>query len=202
MARGIRAPPGICSSLKNTSPFLLFSSPEQKAHKWAYSIGRHPSSIRQRFQMTSPLKPWSQLLPNLIYSIYRPGEWINMFFCSNWIRTLVAMVSYSCHWLIMGKVEIGIYCYLTADTLTKKCSLSSPLPTIWILSKRLNLFGCYGNQKAKFAKKYSKTISSESLRGLKLKLCRNVHNISLYKTFFILLPLLMCFHCYGNLKFP
>ena len=31
----------------------------------------------------------------------------------------------------MGKVEIGIYCYLTADILTKvlqKCSLSSPLP--------------------------------------------------------------------------
>ena len=32
----------------------------------------------------------------------------------------------------MGEVEIGIYCYLTADILTKvlqKCSLSSPFPT-------------------------------------------------------------------------
>ena len=39
--------------------------------------------------------------------------------CSNRIRTLVSMATYSCHWLIMGKVEIGICCYLTADILTK-----------------------------------------------------------------------------------
>ena len=99
------------------------------------------------------------------------------------------MATYSCHWLIMGKVEIGIYCYLTADILIKvlqKCSLSSPLPTVWILSKLLNLIGCHGNQKVKFAKKYSK-IFSEEARGMNLKLCRNVHNISLYKNcvFFI-----------------
>ena len=30
-------------------------------------------------------------------------------------------------------------------------------------------------------KKCSKIISSEAIRGMKLKLCRNVHNISLYK---------------------
>ena len=32
--------------------------------------------------------------------------------------------------LIIGKLEIGIYCYITVDSLTKvlkKCSLSSPL---------------------------------------------------------------------------
>ena len=76
-------------------------------------------------------------------------------------------------------MKIGINYYLTADILTKilqNCSLSSPLPTIWILSKPLNLIG---NQKAKFAKKYSKTISSEAIRGMKQKLCRNVRNISL-----------------------
>ena len=53
----------------------------------------------------------------------------------------------------MGKVAIGVY--LTADILAKvlqKCSLSSPLPNIW--TKKLNLIGCNGNQKAKFAKKY------------------------------------------------
>ena len=33
---------------------------------------------------------------------------------------------------------------------------------------------------AKFANKYSKIISSEAIRGMKLKLCRNVHNIRLY----------------------
>ena len=59
----------------------------------------------------------------------------------------------------MGKVKVGLYFYLTADILTKviqKCSLSSPLPNIWILSKSLNLIGCYGNQKDEFAKKYKK----------------------------------------------
>ena len=55
----------------------------------------------------------------------------------------------------MGKVKVGLYFYLTADILTKvfqKFSLSSPLPNIQILSKPLNLIGCHGNQKDKFAK--------------------------------------------------
>ena len=59
----------------------------------------------------------------------------------------------------MGKVEIGIYCYLTADILTKvlqKCSLSIPLPVMWILSKLMNLIGCHGNWKTKFMNKYKK----------------------------------------------
>ena len=112
----------------------------------------------------------------------------NYVFCSNRIRTLVAMATYSFHWLIMEKVEIGIYCYLTVDILTKalqKCSLSSPLWSIWILSKLLNLIGCHGNRKDKFAKKCSKIFSSEAIRGMNLKLCRNVHNISLYKNYFL-----------------
>ena len=48
---------------------------------------------------------------------------------------------------------------------------------------------------------FKKNISSEAIRRMNLKLCRNVHNISLYKNCF-LLPLLMLFRCYGNLKFP
>ena len=140
----------------------------------------------------------------------------------------------------MGKVKIEIYryCYITVDILTKvlqKCSLSSPLQNIWILSKLLNLIGCHGNRKDKWEKwklafiaislqifwqrfyrdvpqvvlyqtyefcpncwiwlvamaakginwqkKYSKVISLEAIRGMKLKLCRNVHDISLYKNF-------------------
>ena len=55
-------------------------------------------------------------------------------------------------------------------------------------------------QKSKFAKRYAKIISSEAIRGMKLKLCRNVHNIKLYKHT-VLMLLLMCFRCYGNLKF-
>ena len=57
----------------------------------------------------------------------------------------------------MEKMKVGLYCYLIADILTnvlQRCSLSSPLPNIWILSKPLNLIGSHGNQKDKFAKKY------------------------------------------------
>ena len=44
----------------------------------------------------------------------------------------------------MVKVEVGLYCYLNADILTKslqKCSLSSPLPNISFLFNPLNLIG-------------------------------------------------------------
>ena len=91
----------------------------------------------------------------------------------------------------MGKVEIGIYFCVTADILTKvlqKCSWSSPLSAIWVLSRSLILIGCHGNRKMvamaterlHFRKKYSKIFFSEAIRGMKLKLCINVHDISLY----------------------
>ena len=62
----------------------------------------------------------------------------------------------------MGKVKVGLYCYLIADILTKvlqRCSLSFA-------------------QTSEFAKKNSKIISSETIRVMKLKLCRNGHNIN------------------------
>ena len=104
----------------------------------------------------------------------------------------------------MGHMKVCLHFYLTAAVLTKvlqKCSLSSPLPKIWILSKPLNLIGRHGNRNAKFVEKKSKPVSSKTISGMKLELCRNVHNISLYKIIFLLL-LLICLHCYGNLKFP
>ena len=65
----------------------------------------------------------------------------------------------------MGKVEIGIYFCVTADLLKEvllKCFWSSPLPTLWILSKSLILIGCYGNGKAKiFEKKNIQKSSSQ-----------------------------------------
>ena len=100
----------------------------------------------------------------------------------------------------MGNMKVGLHFYLTAAVLTKilpKCSLSSPLPNIWILSKPLNLIGHHGNRNAKFVEIKSKPISSETISGMKLELCRNVHNINLYKIMLLLL-LLICFHCYGN----
>ena len=42
----------------------------------------------------------------------------------------------------------------------------------------------HGNQKAKFVKNIKKINSSEAIWVIKLKLCRNVHSISLYRIFF------------------
>ena len=80
----------------------------------------------------------------------------------------------------MGKVEI--YFCVTADILKKvlqKCSLGSPLPATWILSKSLILIGCHANRKAKFSKKRLKHLL-RSHEGMKLKLSIHVHDISLY----------------------
>ena len=98
--------------------------------------------------------------------------------------TLVAVATSNFHRLIMGKVEIGIYFCVTADTLTKvlqKCSWSSLLQTTSILSKSLILIGCHGNRNVNFRKKYSKIFFSEVIRGKKLKPCINVYGISLYE---------------------
>ena len=83
----------------------------------------------------------------------------------------------------MGKVEIGIYFCVTADILTKvllKCFWSSPLPTIWILPKPLTLMVAMATERLNFCNKYSKICFSEAIRGKKLKVCINVHDISLY----------------------
>ena len=50
----------------------------------------------------------------------------------------------------MGKVKIGLNCYLAADILSKflhKCFLSSRLPNISFLSNPLNLICWRGNQR-------------------------------------------------------
>ena len=44
-----------------------------------------------------------------------------------------------------------------------KCLLSGTLPSIYFLSKPLNLIGCHGNQKALFAK--TKYILKNQLQG-------------------------------------
>ena len=105
----------------------------------------------------------------------------------------------------MGKVEIGIYFCVTADILTKvlqKCSWSSPLQTIRILSKWLILIGCHGNRNVKFLKKIFKDLL---LRSHKEDEAEILHKClcyyALHKLCFLLL-LCIWFHCYGNFKFP
>ena len=52
----------------------IFSLPEPKAHWWAYSISRHPSSVCQHFQTSSPQKPLGHLKPNFMWRLYGSGE--------------------------------------------------------------------------------------------------------------------------------
>ena len=130
----------------------------------------YPSSdICQHFQNSSLMKRWSRFLLYFTYSIYRQKEFIIMPFCFNRIGTLVAMVTYSCHWLIMGKWKLSFIA--VSMQVSQKCSLSSPLGYTWILSKRLNLICCHGNQNVKFAKNIK---ILKAVRGRKLKLSRNV----------------------------
>ena len=71
-----------------------------------------------------------------------------MFFYSGWIRTLVAMATYSFHRLIMGKVEIGNFYYLIGDNrilFLQICLLNSSPHFIRLLSELLYLIGCRGN---------------------------------------------------------
>ena len=70
-----------CSS--STYGWLIFSSPEPKAHGWANSIPVTPASVRpsvvrpsvcQHFQTSSPLKPLGQLNSNFIWRLLRTRE--------------------------------------------------------------------------------------------------------------------------------
>ena len=79
-------------------------------------------------------------------------------------------------------MKIGIYCCLIADILTKilqKCSLSGPLQNIPFLLLPLNLA-----TKRQNLQKILKKNFSEAVWRIKLKLCRGVSNISLYKNIF------------------
>ena len=104
----------------------------------------------------------------------------------------------------MGKVKISIYFCVTADILTKslqKCSWSSPLQTIGILSKSLILIGCYGNQNVQFLKKLFKNLLLRSHKGDEAEtLHKCLCYYPVHKLYFLLL-LRMWFRCYGNFKF-
>ena len=97
---------------------------------------------------------WGMKLKLCIY-VYDNSFYLNCVLYCCCPCALVAIATWGFDWLIMGKVEIGIYFCVTANILTKvlqKCSWSSPLPTIRILSKSLTLICGHGNRKAKFSK--------------------------------------------------
>ena len=105
----------------------------------------------------------------------------------------------------MGKMDIGIYFCVTADILTKvllKCSLSTPLSTICILSKSLILIGCHATKRLNFSKKLFKNFLLRSHKGDEAEtLHKFLRYYTLLKLCFLLL-LRMWFRCYGNFKFP
>ena len=77
-----------------------------------------------------------------------------MFFVPVRFRILVAMATCSSHRLIMGKEKIDNFFCLIGDLwifLLQKCSLSSPLRFIRLLSKSMNLIGCRGSKKGQFS---------------------------------------------------
>ena len=55
--------------------FFYLAHRSLKAQRWAYSIARHPSSVRrQHFQTSSPLKPLGQLKPYFMWSLSWLGQ--------------------------------------------------------------------------------------------------------------------------------
>ena len=85
-------------------------------------------------------------------------------FCPDRIRPLVAMVAYSCHWLLMGKDQnwrlVLYHCRYFDKTFTEMFREWSSTKHTFLLQP-LNLIGNHGNQKAKFAKTYLKPTSKK-----------------------------------------
>ena len=54
---------------------------------------------------------------------------------------------------IMGKMKIGIYCYMICRYITEMFLEYSSINHISFFSKLLTLIGCHGNRKAEFAEK-------------------------------------------------
>ena len=164
----------------------LFRSPEPKAHRWAYSIGRHPSVVRpSTFSNDISSEAQNPIRTKFQYSIYRPGEQIIVFFVPIGLELWLLwqlIVAIDLQWEKWKLAFIAI----SLQIFWQKFCRNVPWVTlyqqyefcpncwIWLVAmatETLNLW-----------KKYSK-IFSEAIRGMKLKLCRNVHNISLYKKY-------------------
>ena len=110
-------------------------------------------------------------------NVHKISHYKNCVFYCRCSYTFVAMATKSFHRLIMGKLKVGFY--------FSHCRYFDKSFTEMFSTKYMNLISCHGNRKAKFMNKFSKIIFSEAIRGMKLKLCRNVHNISLYKAFLV-----------------
>ena len=80
----------------------IFSSPEPKAHWWAYRKGRLPSSVIcpsvvHTLQTSSSQKPLGRLKPHFIWSLHGMGE-----------RKFVQTVPVSCLYMVKHKKNLFI----------------------------------------------------------------------------------------------
>ena len=102
----------------------------------------------------------------------------------------------------MGKREIGFHFCVTAD-IWQKFYRNVPgvvnYQSYEFCQNHWFWLVAMATERLNFRKKYSKIFFSEAMRGMKLKLCINVHGISLYINYIFYCR---CFYCYGNLKFP
>ena len=86
-----------------------------------------------------------------------------LFFYCHCLSTLVAMATLSFYRLIIGTLEIGVYCCSIADILTKHFR-----NVYWVVLYQTytfcpNLIGCHGNQKTNFAKNIKKKKKKKKL---------------------------------------
>ena len=157
----------------------VFNSPELQARRWAYSIARHLSSVnifKQHFLRSHEADSYH------ISPIASKGRGTNnIIFCPNQIRTLIAMATCSCHWLIMGKNEnwhlLLSHCKLFLQNLYRNVP--------WVVLYQAYLF-CYNLLRLVTIGKICEKIKKKKINWvavwvIQLKLCSIVSNISLYK---------------------
>ena len=139
---------------------ILINSPEPKAHRWAYSIGKHPWSVRPpvvqpAVSIFKRLLLWSREADSFhishIASIVGGNEYLCFLFKldknSGCYGNLYFLLTYNGK---NGKWQFLVSHRRYLDFFLQKCFLSSPLRFIWILSKWPNSNGCHGNIKGNF----------------------------------------------------
>ena len=127
--------------------------------------------------MTS-LKSRGWFLPNFTCSIYGPWEQIILFFLHNRIRILVILILTYTGKSESWHLKLLSHCRYFAKSFTEMFLYQT------FLSKHLNLIGLPWQPRGSICgKNIQKIISSEAIRGIKLKLW-NVCNISLFKKIF------------------
>ena len=90
-------------------------------------------------------------------------------------------------------MKIGFYCYLPADILTN---------VLQECSKRLNLIGCHGNKKRHFFAEANVMKILQSFGFILLIASEKMMFAYFFVNSAFSFSLLLCFLCYGNLKFP